>query len=87
MEVLLMTVFANISPLPTPALEWCNSVLQPWAVVAAILGMWSAPELFQCKVCLLSTESSNYSSQLSQFCTKAGERLRQSFLSDLLQRR
>lgn len=83
-----MTGFANISPLQTPAPERCSSVLQPWVVVVAtILGMWSAPELFQCKVWLLSTESPSDFSQLFQFCTKAGERLRQSFCSDLLQRR
>lgn len=88
MEVLLMTIFANISPLQTPALERCSSVLQPWvAVVATVLGMWSTPELFLCKVWLLSTESPSDFSQLFQFCTKARERLRQSFFSDVLHRR
>lgn len=84
-QVLLVTVFANISPPADPSR--CSSVLQPWVVVVAtILGIWRAPELFQCKVWLLSTESPRDFSQLFQFCTTARDRLGQSFFSDLLQK-
>lgn len=86
MEVLFGQKFLQTS-LPCRPQHW-SCVLQPWvAFVATILGMWSAPELFQCKVWLLSTESPSDFSQLFQFCTKAEGRLRQSFFSDLLQKR